>query len=66
MPAWARPPDTLCLIGCLACQQVCPENKGRLKTVPSGMEFTAEETEAVIEAGRGLASSGPARPTSPS
>jgi epoxyqueuosine reductase len=54
MPAWARPPDSLCLIGCLACQQVCPENKGRLKTVPSGMEFTAEETEAVIEVGRGL------------
>ncbi len=54
MPAWARPPETLCLIGCMACQQVCPENKGRLKTVPSGMEFTAEETEAVIEMGRGL------------
>ena len=58
MPAWVRPPDTLCLIGCMACQQVCPENKGRLKTVPSGMELTAEETQAVIEAGRGLATSG--------
>jgi epoxyqueuosine reductase len=52
MPAWAAPPKALCLIGCLACQQVCPENKGRLKTVPSGVEFTAEETEAVMEAGR--------------
>jgi epoxyqueuosine reductase len=59
MPAWARPPKALCLIGCMACQQVCPENKGRLKTVPSGTEFTAEETDAVIEAGRGLATDGP-------
>lgn len=57
MPDWARPPETLCLIGCMACQQVCPENKGRLRTVPSGIEFSAEETEAVIEAGRGLATS---------
>ncbi len=55
MPAWAKPPRSLCLIGCLACQQICPENKGRLKTEPSGVEFTAEETEAVLEAGRRLA-----------
>lgn len=54
MPAWAKPPKSICLIGCLACQQVCPENKGRLKTEPSGVEFTAEETEAILEAGRRL------------
>lgn len=36
-------------------QQVCPENKGRLKIMPSGVEFTGEETEAVLEAGRMLA-----------
>jgi epoxyqueuosine reductase len=59
MPGWARPPKSLCLIGCMNCQQVCPENKGRLKTVPSGVEFTAEETEAVIEEGRRLAAGGP-------
>ena len=52
IPAWAKLPKTLCLIGCMACQQVCPENKGRLKTAPSGVEFTAEETEAVLEAGK--------------
>ncbi len=51
MPAWARPAGPLCLIGCLACQLVCPENKGRLTTSPSGVEFTAEETDAVIGAG---------------
>lgn len=54
MPAWARPAGPPCLIGCLACQLVCPENKGLLTTAPSGVEFTAEETEAVIEAGRDL------------
>ena len=51
-PEWARPPRSLCLIGCMNCQQVCPENKGRLKTEPSGIEFTTEETEAVLAAGR--------------
>jgi hypothetical protein len=43
----------------MECQLVCPENKGRLKTVPSGVEFTAEETAAVIEAGRRLAAISP-------
>jgi hypothetical protein len=43
----------------MECQLVCPENKGRLKTVPSGVEFTPEETEAVIEAGQRLAASVP-------
>jgi epoxyqueuosine reductase len=60
LPAWAKPPKSICLIGCMACQQVCPENKGRLKTSPSGLEFTAGETEAVLEAGRRLAAGEPA------
>ncbi len=49
-------PNRLCLIGCLACQERCPENKGRMKFEPSGIEFTAEETEAILEAGRKLGS----------
>jgi epoxyqueuosine reductase len=53
------PKRAICLIGCMDCQLVCPENKGFLKTVPSGVEFTAEETAAVIEVGRSLAASGP-------
>jgi epoxyqueuosine reductase len=59
MPAWARPPKSLCLIGCMDCQRACPENKGRLRMAPAGMEFTAEETEAIIEVGRGLTMNGP-------
>jgi len=54
LPAWVRPPKSVCLIGCMDCQLVCPENKGRLKTVPSGIELTDAESEAMIEAGRGL------------
>jgi epoxyqueuosine reductase len=51
LPAWVRPPKSVCLIGCMDCQLVCPENKGCLKTVESGVELTAEETGAMIEAG---------------
>jgi epoxyqueuosine reductase len=54
IPAWAKPPRSLCLIGCMACQEVCPENKGRLRTEPSGVELAPAETEAILEAGRRL------------
>jgi epoxyqueuosine reductase len=54
IPAWAKPPKSICLIGCMACQQVCPENKGRLRIEPSGLELSAEETEAFLEMGRRL------------
>jgi len=60
MPAWARPPKSLCFIGCMACQQVCPENKGRLTMMPLGIELTAKETRGIIEAGRRLALKGAA------
>ncbi len=53
-PDWARLPKAVCLVGCLTCQQVCPENKGRMGVEPSGVELTGEETEALLEAGRRL------------
>ena len=53
-PAWARLPKAICLVGCMTCQQVCPENKGRLKVVPSGVDLSAEETAALLDAGRWL------------
>lgn len=56
IPARIGHPKRLCLIGCLACQERCPENKGCLKFEPSGIEFTAEETDAILDAGRKLAS----------
>ncbi|MGZ5425056.1 MAG: 4Fe-4S double cluster binding domain-containing protein [Candidatus Aminicenantales bacterium] len=54
LPAWVRPPKSTCLIGCMDCQLVCPENKDRLMTAPAGVSLTADETEEVIEAGRRL------------
>lgn len=56
IPARIGHPKRLCLIGCLACQERCPENKGRLKFEPSGIAFTAEETDAILDAGRKMAS----------
>ena len=58
MPEWVRRPASMCLIGCLACQAICPENKGRLKYEPSGVEFTAEETEAILAIGRRMEADG--------
>lgn len=53
-PDWAKQPKSICLVGCMACQQVCPENKGRLGMMPSGVALSADETEAILEIGRGL------------
>jgi len=58
MPEWIRPPKSICMIGCMACQEICPENKGRLRYEASGEEFTAEETEAVLDMGRRFAAGG--------
>jgi epoxyqueuosine reductase len=45
-------PSPDCLIGCLACQEACPANKGLLKREHSGVVFDLEETEAMLsEAG---------------
>ena len=63
MPAWAKPPASMSLIGCMACQETCPENKGRLKHVLSGVEFTADETEAVLEAGLAVRPAGNGEPS---
>lgn len=48
IPAGLEPPSARCLIGCLRCQEVCPENKGRLRYETTGVSFTAPETEAFL------------------
>jgi len=48
IPESLRPPSPRCLIGCLRCQDVCPENKGRLKYEPTGIAFTEDETESFL------------------
>jgi len=42
------PPRHECLIGCLRCQKVCPENKGLLKREATGVVFNRAETEAML------------------
>ncbi|MBI4875356.1 MAG: hypothetical protein HY822_12050 [Acidobacteria bacterium] len=51
-PEWFSPSMHRCLIGCLACQQACPENAGRLRFEPSGIVFNAEETAAILSGDR--------------
>jgi epoxyqueuosine reductase len=39
-PAWLDPSWHNCLIGCLDCQRVCPQNKDFLEWVEEGVEFS--------------------------
>jgi epoxyqueuosine reductase len=52
LPAGMDAPKSACLLGCLACQEACPENKRRLEYERTGIAFTADETEALLEMGR--------------
>ncbi|MEW5982988.1 MAG: 4Fe-4S double cluster binding domain-containing protein [Acidobacteriota bacterium] len=52
LPTDPRPPSPDCLIGCLACQVICPENRGLLERWPTSFAFTAEETAALAAPGR--------------
>jgi epoxyqueuosine reductase len=48
-PAWLDPSWHNCLIGCLDCQRVCPQNKDFLEWVEEGVEFSQEETALILE-----------------
>jgi len=48
IPESLRPPSPKCLIGCLRCQELCPENKGLLRLQEAAVSFDAEETEAFL------------------
>ncbi|MBN1810473.1 MAG: epoxyqueuosine reductase [Anaerolineae bacterium] len=48
-PAWLDPAWHNCLVGCMICQRVCPENKEFLGWVEEGAEFSAEETSLLLE-----------------
>ena len=43
-PAWHN-----CLIGCLHCQRVCPENRAAWSWIEEGAEFSREETALLLE-----------------
>jgi len=48
-PAWLDPSWHNCLVGCLDCQRICPQNKEFLEWVKEGVEFSPEETALILE-----------------
>jgi epoxyqueuosine reductase len=51
-PDWLDPSWHNCLVGCMICQQVCPENKKYIGWIEDGPEFSEEETALIL---RGIA-----------
>jgi len=58
IPEDIKPPSPDCLIGCLRCQELCPENKGLLRREQAAVSFDEEESEAFLGIKR--AADGPA------
>jgi epoxyqueuosine reductase len=48
-PAWLDPSWHNCLVGCLHCQRICPQNKDFLEWVEEGAEFSQDETALILE-----------------
>jgi epoxyqueuosine reductase len=48
IPESLKPPSPKCIIGCLRCQELCPENKGLLRHENAAVSFDAEEAEAFL------------------
>lgn len=48
-PAWIDPAAHNCVVGCMVCQQVCPENKPFLGWFEGNEEFSREETALILE-----------------
>ncbi len=51
-PDGIRQAGPACLVGCLACLEACPENKGKLRYERLDTAFTAPETRTLLELGR--------------
>jgi epoxyqueuosine reductase len=48
IPESLKPPSPKCIIGCLRCQELCPENRGLLRHENAAVSFDAEETKAFL------------------
>jgi len=48
-PQWINPSWHHCLVGCMHCQSVCPENKDLMQWIEQGAEFTEEETALLLK-----------------
>jgi epoxyqueuosine reductase len=51
-PAWVNPACHNTLVGCLTCQDVCPENSPFGKRIELGEEFSEEETLLLMQGDR--------------
>jgi epoxyqueuosine reductase len=49
LPAWVRTSWHHCLIGCMKCQSVCPENRDVLNWFDDRCEFAEYETACLVE-----------------
>jgi epoxyqueuosine reductase len=47
-PAWMDPSGHNCLVGCMTCQRVCPQNKD-LRSMEEEAEFSQEETALLLQ-----------------
>ena len=47
-PAWVKPAWHTCAVGCLRCQQVCPENAEVELAVAEPERFDEAETQALL------------------
>lgn len=47
-PSWLDPSWHNCLVGCLYCQRVCPENKEVIDWIDKGAVFSEEETTTLL------------------
>jgi epoxyqueuosine reductase len=48
-PAWIDPSWHNCLVGCLHCQRICPQNREFLQWVEEGAGFSQEETALLLQ-----------------
>ncbi len=48
LPAWIDPSSHQCLIGCMRCQAVCPENRAVRDWLEDRAEFSERETELLL------------------
>ncbi len=51
-PIWLDPRWHNCLIGCMLCQRVCPENRAVRDWVEPGGEFSLDETRLLMKGAR--------------
>ena len=52
-PSWLDPSWHNCLVGCMTCQRICPQNKHFLHNIDDGAMFSQEET-ALLQKGLSL------------